>query len=121
MVEHHLVGVLEETDHPVETDSREAILTFQFLAGMGPTDLADHLETMPIGSLRDWMSDNKRLIKELDVVRPGSEMLISEEDDALVSVERGYGTSTRPEDYLESFRNYVAEHQDEIPALLEER
>jgi type I restriction enzyme R subunit len=58
------------------------------------------------------------LIKELDVDRPGSEMLISEHADSLLTVDRGYGTSTRPEDYLESFRNYVAEHQDEIPALL---
>jgi|GEM_PF-3800664 len=65
------------------------------------------------------MENNARLIKELDIVRPGSEVLVSEHPDSLVSVERGYG-STRPEDYLESFRNYlyVAEHQDEIPALL---
>jgi type I restriction enzyme R subunit len=101
-----------------ETIERKWSEHFQYLAGTGPTDLADHLETMSIENLRDWMSDNARLIKELDIVRPGSEVLISEHLDSLVSVERGYGTSTRPEDYLESFRNFIVEHQDEIPALL---
>ena len=101
-----------------ETIGRKWSEHFQYLAGTGPIDLADHLETMSIENLRDWMSDNARLIKELDIVRPGSEVLISEHLDSLVSVERGYGTSTRPEDYLESFRNFIVEHQDEIPALL---
>lgn len=91
---------------------------FQYFAGMSPTALAEKLETMPITSLLDWMAKNTRLIQELDIERPGRELLISEEADALVSVDRGYGTSTRPEDYLESFRTYLTEHQTEFPALL---
>ena len=91
---------------------------FQFLIGMSPSALAEKLETMPIGNLRDWMANNARLIKELDTERPGSEVLISEHSDALISVDGGYGTGTRPEDYLESFRAYIIEHQSEIPALL---
>ena len=35
MGEHHLVGILEVADHPVETDSGETVLTLEFLAGIG--------------------------------------------------------------------------------------
>jgi type I restriction enzyme R subunit len=33
-------------------------------------------------------------------------------------VETGYGTATKPEDYIESFRKYVTDNQDKIPALI---
>lgn len=45
-------------------------------------------------------------------------ILISDHADELRRVERGYGAATRPEDYLESFRAFVASHGDDITALL---
>ena len=53
-----------------------------------------------------------------DVYHQGTRFLISEHADALRRIERGYGTATRPEDYLDSFRRFITEHVDQIPALL---
>jgi type I restriction enzyme R subunit len=53
-----------------------------------------------------------------DVYHQGTRFLISEHADALRRVERGYGTATRPEDYLDAFRRFITEHVDQIPALL---
>lgn len=45
-------------------------------------------------------------------------IFISEHEDTLRSVGIGYGAATKPEDYIESFRKYVLDNQDRIPALI---
>ena len=45
-------------------------------------------------------------------------MFISKHEDLVRSVETGYGEANKPEDYIESFRKYVTENQDKIPALI---
>ena len=44
-------------------------------------------------------------------------VVISEEEDELVSHERGYGNSSRPEDYLDAFAEYIRTDLNEIAAL----
>ena len=44
--------------------------------------------------------------------------MISEHPDELRRIERGYGTATKPDDYLESFGRWIQEHLNEIPALV---
>jgi type I restriction enzyme R subunit len=39
-------------------------------------------------------------------------------EDELRRVERGYGAATRPADFLESFRRFITENVDQIPALI---
>jgi type I restriction enzyme R subunit len=52
-------------------------------------------------------------------IADGSDQVyISDHEDALRRVEHGYGAATRPEDYLESFGEYIRTHLNEIPALL---
>ncbi len=43
--------------------------------------------------------------------------LISEHQDELHDVERGYGKSKKPEDYIESFKAYILNNQEKIKAL----
>jgi len=47
-----------------------------------------------------------------------SSMPISEHPDALEFKERGYGTSTRPEDYLDGFGRWLRDNINLIPALV---
>jgi type I restriction enzyme, R subunit len=55
----------------------------------------------------------------LDAVhRQGTTFIVSEHTDEFRRVERGYGQATRPEDYLESFRRFITENVDQIPALI---
>ena len=44
-------------------------------------------------------------------------MVISDAPDELVSHTRGYGTGSRPEDYLDAFADYVKTHLNEVAAL----
>ena len=44
-------------------------------------------------------------------------MVISDALDELISHTRGYGTGSRPEDYLDAFADYIKTHINEIAAL----
>lgn len=44
-------------------------------------------------------------------------VVISDAEDTLISHERGYGDSNRPEDYLEAFSDYIKNNMNEIAAL----
>lgn len=123
-----------EQDPPVLEDVRDQLVaklrrkvssiqnkwaqTFEFIAGDDPVSVADHWEHASIEELRDWFDQRPTLVKELDRARSGSRMLVSEHTDRLLSVERGYGAGQKPEDYLESFREFLISHTDDIPALV---
>ena len=47
----------------------------------------------------------------------GHQLIVSDHPDEFRRVERGYGESTKPEDYLESFSRYIAEQVNRIAAL----
>jgi type I restriction enzyme R subunit len=66
-----------------------------------------------------WIDTNPKVLEILDdTTSAGSYVFVSKHDDVLRSVAIGYGTATKPEDYIESFRKYVIENQDKIPALI---
>lgn len=93
---------------------------FAALAGMEPEQFVHQVRSWTPEQTRDWLAQRPQLAGFLD--RAGSldprRILISEHADELRRVERGYGTATKPEDYLESFRAFVTEHLNDIPALL---
>ena len=49
---------------------------------------------------------------------PAQPQFLSEHDDELRSIERGYGDATRPEDYLEGFSAFVRDPGNDLPALI---
>lgn len=91
--------------------------TFEQIAGAEPEAVADHLLNAPIDEVKLWFADRPSMTRQLDRVRFGSNVLVSEHADSLVSVERGYGDAQKPEDYLESFRVFLAENAETLPAL----
>jgi type I restriction enzyme R subunit len=48
---------------------------------------------------------------------PFTPLMISEHEDALHSIEHGYGDGKRPEDYLEGFTAFVKDPGNDLPAL----
>ncbi|MBX0359159.1 type I restriction-modification system endonuclease [Halobacillus sp. Nhm2S1] len=46
-----------------------------------------------------------------------SKQYISDHEDKLLSISRGYGEADKPEDYLESFNQFIEENMNQIPAL----
>ncbi len=130
-----LVGLLEAESSPeILQDVRDQLVaklrrkaqtiedkwlaTFKQLAGNDPKSVAIQIQMLSIEDLRKWLAERQTLIAELDRFRPGGRMLISEHADEILSVEQGYGKGQKPKDYLDSFREFLVEHSDEIPALV---
>ena len=74
---------------------------------------------------QDPAEAKRRLLKYAEAIKMMQEIrvngdrpvVISDEEDELVSHERGYGNSTKPEDYLDAFAEYVKTNMNEIAAL----
>jgi type I restriction enzyme R subunit len=66
-----------------------------------------------------WFAARPELADFLDTVTgEGIKLIVSEHEDEVRRVEHGYGTATKPEDYLESFRAYISENMNRLPALV---
>ncbi|WP_289460476.1 type I restriction-modification enzyme R subunit C-terminal domain-containing protein, partial [Klebsiella pneumoniae] len=48
----------------------------------------------------------------------GPSYIISRHPDQLRRIERGYGTASKPDDYLDAFRKFLQDNLNEIPALI---
>ncbi len=90
------------------------------LTGQEPDAFVQKVKSMSPDELRELLAQRPHVVGFLD--RVGSldprRVLISEHDDSLRRLERGYGKAKKPEDFLESFRKFVNENIDTLPALL---
>jgi len=92
---------------------------FETLSGV-PFDVA--MKQLLNGSAEEvaaWFAARPELADFLDTVTgEGEKLIVSEHEDEVRRVERGYGTATKPEDYLESFRTYLKENMNRLPSLV---
>ena len=87
--------------------------------GMNRRQLLDHIRQSTPQDLGQWFAQHPEVVDILDNVhRQGTRFIVSIHEDELLRVERGYGAATRPADYLESFRCFITENLDQIPALI---
>ena len=100
--------------------SAETLEQFQSLTGgqtpeafienlRGSTPAAAKETLLNCGELFDLLDEKRR--------RVGPPVIVSDAPDELISHERGYGTGTKPEDYLDAFADFVRENVNEIAAL----
>ena len=87
--------------------------------GMDPTQFIQQLEQEPPQQARGRILAHRDLFKLLGETQAngGRSVVISDAPDELVSHTRGYGTGSRPEDYLDAFADYVKANLNEIAAL----
>ncbi len=87
--------------------------------GLHRRQLLDHLRQSTPPAIGQWFLQHPTVVDILDAVhRQGTTFIISEHEDEFRRVERGYGSATRPADFLESFRRFITENVDHIPALI---
>jgi type I restriction enzyme R subunit len=87
--------------------------------GMNRRQLLDHLRQSSPRDIGQWFAQHPEVADILDEVRwRGTKFIVSEHEDEFLRVERGYGQATRPADYLESFRRFITENLNQIPALI---
>jgi type I restriction enzyme R subunit len=100
--------------------SPEARQRFEALAGEAPeATLQRLLETKP-SELAQWFSSRRAIGPVLDWQSDGDMprfVPISNHADEVVSVTRGYGEATKPEDFLDNFSSYVRDNINTIAAL----
>ncbi len=87
--------------------------------GMDPTQFIQQLEQEPLQQARNHILAHRDLFELLGETRAngGRPVVISDAPDELISHTRGYGTGSRPEDYLDAFADYVKTNLNEIAAL----
>lgn len=93
--------------------------TFKYYAqGKEVKEFLEELKNISPTELPAFIADHKTLWEYLDtkVYRPQS-IFISEHEDMVREVKRGYGNAEKPEDYIEGFKRYIQEHRNEIAAL----
>lgn len=100
--------------------SEKAAQDFETSAGMSPDAFIQKLRTMSLDKVADWFAQNPDLGEILDRKGEGSAppQFVSDHEDQLHSVERGYGQAKKPGDYLKEFSSYIRSHSNDIPALL---
>ena len=87
--------------------------------GVDPSQFIQQLEQESTQQARNRILAHRDLFELLGETRAngGRPVVISDAPDELVSHTRGYGTGSRPEDYLGAFADYVKTHLDEVAAL----
>lgn len=86
--------------------------------GEDPDALIEHLKNDPPSASVDKVLALPGLWKFLDELTPSpGATLVSEHDDELWGIERGYGKAQKPADYLDNFARFIAENQNRIDAL----
>ena len=87
--------------------------------GKDPTQVIQELQSVSPEEGRKRIlayADAIRMLQDIRT-RGGRPVVVSEEQDELISHERGYGKGSRPEDYLDAFAEYIKTNLNEIAAL----
>ena len=87
--------------------------------GMDPTQFIQQLEQEPPQQARHCILNHRDLFEMLGETQAngGRPVVISDMPDELIRHTRGYGTGSRPEDYIDAFADYVKTHVNEVAAL----
>lgn len=93
---------------------------FESRVGMTPDAFANRTKEMPLSEIASWFTQNPELGEILDRKGDGrvEPIFISDHEDKLSGVERGYGKAKKPADYLKEFAEFIRNQSNAIPALV---
>ena len=100
-------------------DSRTMEHFISMTGGKDPTQFIVELRNSKPEEAKRQLLACKDVFEMLQQAGPngGRKLVISNQEDELLSHTRGYGSSDRPEDYLDAFANYVKTNLNEVAAL----
>ena len=100
-------------------DSRTMEHFISMTGGKDPTQFIAELQNSKPEEAKKQLLACKDVFEMLQQAGPngGRKLVISDQEDELLSHTRGYGSSDRPEDYLDAFANYVKTNLNEVAAL----
>lgn len=83
----------------------------------GSKDIPIETEKRDTKSRKQRLMAYEKALQYLDQAKKPKTIVVSTEEDELISHERGYGKASRPEDYLDAFAAYIKNNMNEIAAL----
>ena len=113
-----IVAKLQRKRRSIDEQTMEHFISMT--GGKNPAQFIAELTQQPTAAARELLSGKRELFELLDNVHHsgGRPVVISEEEDELLTHTRGYGKNEqRPEDYLDAFSDYVQTNINEIAAL----
>lgn len=91
---------------------------FKSLAGgESPESFVDNLRNMPIDQAVETVKKSREAFAYVRGIQKERAKFISDAEDEILEVVRGYGDATKPEDYLREFSKFIDTHLNEIAAL----
>ncbi len=112
-----IVAKLQAKRHRLERAGTESIEAAA--DGQSVLALLGHLRQASPEHAAQWFATHPQLVSLLDRSTAGpSRLIVSDHGDELRRVERGYGSASKPADYLESFAGYLHSQLNQVPALL---
>lgn len=112
-----IIAKLQRKKRKLDSKTMEHFVSMT--GGVDPSQFIQQLEQEPPQQARNRILAHRDLFELLGETRAngGRPVVISDTPDELVSHTRGYGTGSRPEDYLDAFADYVKTHLNEVAAL----
>lgn len=111
-----LVAKLQGKKNKIRGDNLEQ---FAFLGNrLNPEELIKSIRNLSISEVKSLISDTADLWLFLDENKGGrSKIYVSDHQDTFIAMERGYGYGVKPEDYIESFKDFIQSNKNEIASL----
>ena len=111
-----LVAKLQAKKHKLKSNDLEKFAFFGDHSD--PETLIHALRSSSMAAVKAIIHDTADLWPFLDENKGASKKIyISNHQDQFLVMERGYGQGEKPEDYIERFKEYIAENRNEIAAL----
>ncbi len=87
--------------------------------GKNPSDVIGELRRTPPQEAKQRLKKYADAIRMMEEIRANGNrpVVISDKPDELIDHSRGYGSGSRPEDYLDAFASYVKNNMNEVAAL----
>lgn len=102
-----------------QMDERTMEQFISMTGGMDPTQFIVEIEKKKPTEAKKHLLTYRKMFEYIQETKANGNraVVISEEKDVLIGHTRGYGSSDKPEDYLDTFSEYVNTHMNEIAAL----
>jgi type III restriction protein, res subunit len=89
----------------------------QLSGGLTPEQFIENLHSMPVDKAIETVKNSRQALGYVRRMPKEREKFLSDDEDKLTSHTRGYGSATKPEDYLKEFRDFIDYNLNEIAAL----
>ena len=117
LVRDQFIAKLQRKRHHM---TRSALLEFEAHTGQTPAAFISTIRAMTPSAAAAHVAQFPNLGEILDRPFVGltEPIFVSEHADQVLRIERGFGASVRPEDYLATFGEFVRSQSNQIPALM---